>query len=570
MPTEAAARQTSNRLTGLLASPLLTAMLGALLLWLAQPGTLGHLGQGVSYGWIGWFAPAPWVWLILSRRALGRWRYAQIWLAGWAYWMLTLHWLRLPHPLTIYGWPLLCGYFAVYLTLFIGVCRTIMHRTLAPVWLVAPVVWVALEYVQAHLFTGFQMGALSHTQAAYPVVLQVAEWGGGYAVSLVLMMTAASLTVALRHDTRLVHRAVATLATVGVAAGALYYGQWSLRHASPRPGPAIALIQGATLAVWDHDPDRSQRIMNAQTKLTATASEAARKEGRTLDLIIWPESMFRVPVITVGDQILAAATTPERYRPFVTTANEWLTGLATTHGAPLLLGADRFDVQEEGDSQKVYNSVILTDPAGRITGYYDKTHRVPFGEYIPFAKNMPALYFLTPMEGGLGEGRGPVALTTATSAGPITLCPSICYESVLPHVIRRHVSELATLGQPPDLLVNVTNDAWFWGSSELDLHLACGVLRAVENRTPLAVSANTGLSAIVDASGQIKRVSTRMQEDVIVDTVPLDDRTSFYTRHGDWFALGCVAITLWLLAIALVQRQPPATPEPRPTASGTP
>ncbi len=110
------------------------------------------------------------------------------------------------------------------------------------------------------------------------------------------------------------------------------------------------------------------------------------------------------------------------------------------------------------------------------------------------------MYFMMPIAAGMGTGPGPVAMPL----GKYTLCPSICYETVIPHVIRRHVAELTAQGNTPDVLVNITNDAWFWGSSELDMHLACTIMRCVETRTPVVIAANGGLSAVIDGSGRVR------------------------------------------------------------------
>ena len=94
------------------------------------------------------------------------------------------------------------------------------------------------------------------------------------------------------------------------------------------------------------------------------------------------------------------------------------------------------------------------------------------------------------------------------------------------------------------MLVNLTNDGWFWGSSELDLHLMCGVFRAVECRKPLAIAANTGFSAVIDADGRILVQGPRRDTDVVVADVPLDTRRSPYVRFGDWGAGLCLLFGL--------------------------
>ena len=126
----------------------------------------------------------------------------------------------------------------------------------------------------------------------------------------------------------------------------------------------------------------------------------------------------------------------------------------------------------------------------------------------------------------------------------ICLVPNICYESVLPHVIRNQLVTLRQEGMEPQILVNVTNDGWFWGSNELEQHLACGVFRTVECRRPMVIAANTGISASIDASGRILAEGPRRDTKLILADVRLDRRESWYLRHGDWFAGTCLATTL--------------------------
>ena len=158
----------------------------------------------------------------------------------------------------------------------------------------------------------------------------------------------------------------------------------------------------------------------------------------------------------------------------------------------------------------VFNATVLVGHKGEIIGTYDKMHRVMFGEYIPFADWFPFLYGITPLTGGIVAGEEPAALRLD---GVYCFSPSICYETVIPHVIRRQVATLENRDEYPNALVNVTNDAWYWGSSELDMHLACGVFRAVETRLPLVIAANGGISAWIDHLGRVRAKSPRQQAD---------------------------------------------------------
>jgi apolipoprotein N-acyltransferase len=134
----------------------------------------------------------------------------------------------------------------------------------------------------------------------------------------------------------------------------------------------------------------------------------------------------------------------------------------------------------------------------------------------------------------------------------VRYAPDICYETVIPHLIRRQVLELREQGEEPDVLVNITNDGWFRGSSELDMHLACGVFRAIEMRKPLVIAANTGFSASIDGNGRILQQGPRRKSDALIAHVALDSRRSHYLDHGDWFSglclLGCAGLAcvgLW-------------------------
>jgi len=163
-------------------------------------------------------------------------------------------------------------------------------------------------------------------------------------------------------------------------------------------------------------------------------------------------------------------------------------------------------------------------------------HPVMFGEYIPLADWFPFLYRITPLTGGLTTGRR----AAAQKLGDFRFAPNICYETVIPHLIRRQMLELKTAGEEPDVMVNITNDGWFRGSSELDMHLACGVMRAIEMRKPLVIAANTGFSANIDADGRIIEQGPRRDSAVLIADVRLDNRDSFYLRYGDWFSGLCL------------------------------
>jgi apolipoprotein N-acyltransferase len=141
---------------------------------------------------------------------------------------------------------------------------------------------------------------------------------------------------------------------------------------------------------------------------------------------------------------------------------------------------------------------------------------------------------------------------------------------VLSHVIRRQVNALAAEGKEPDILVNLTNDGWFWGSSELDLHLICAVFRAVECRKPFLIAANTGFSAWIDGDGRILEQGPRRAPGVIVAEPQIDGRHSWYLAHGDWFAGVCLAVCVPFGLVGMRRRRTPIVVDDSAVSSNVP
>ena len=195
---------------------------------------------------------------------------------------------------------------------------------------------------------------------------------------------------------------------------------------------------------------------------------------------------------------------------------------------------------------------------GNGSGQYHKQRLVPFGEYVPLADYLP---WIGRVLESLCAAATPGETPKAFEIDGLRVAPNICFESVIPHVIRRQVNELARAGEEPDVLVNLTNDGWFWGSSELDMHLICGVFRAVECRKPFLIAANTGFSAWIDGNGRIVAQGPRRATGTILAEVAPDPRDSWYLRHGDWLAGLCLLGCLVCAVVGAWERR--STPVPR-------
>jgi apolipoprotein N-acyltransferase len=348
------------------------------------------------------------------------------------------------------------------------------------------------------------------------------------------------------------------LAAAVLFAGVVGYGFLRRSEADFQPGPRVALVQGNFTTSLKHDPKEAGQIFNQHYQLTGKAV----KLGNHPDLIIWPETMYRMPLL-VADQNLSddelekliPGLDPQRWK--TRDAENGLTTLSEQAGAALIIGLDAAVADENGRVEH-YNSAAFVEQSLGLTGRYDKLHRVIFGEYIPLREEIPWLQSLTPFSEGFGISAGKKA--AVFQLGNYRLAPVICYEDTVPQLVRGIIKSAADKQQPVDCLVNLTNDGWFHGSSELDQHLITAQFRAVECRTPVLRAVNTGISAFINGDGQVVEPGVFFDGDgqnrdsmrdpktgayhkqlnaVLVHDIPLDNRQSLYVKHGDWFAGTC-------------------------------
>ena len=512
----------------------IASFLGAAFLWMSLPP--------VDWWPLAWVAPIPLLLLVRCQKMPGRRPYSVLALAGFCFWMGAFHWLRLPHPATSIGWVLVSFYFGFYFPLFVGLSRVAVYRLRTPLILAAPIVWTGLELARAHILTGMPMANLSHTQYRWTALIQISDLFGAYGVSFLVIFVAAALARMVPWEGN--RWTFWPLLPAGVVlASTLFYGHYCIQNApTGNPGPRIALIQGSIDIEMRYDPKMRERIFQDYYRL----SQEAMKTGK-VDLIAWPETMF----LTGSDfNDVLYTYTPDAIRPpqfngsdadfrrdlpmAAEGSKSRMARMAKTFNTSLLVGIDQLHFGPEGMESS--NSAAFVARDGELVGLYSKMHLVAFGEYVPFAKQFPWLQKLTPLPVSVTPGRRPEAF----ELGDVRIAPNICYETVMPHLIRGHINTLTGEGREPDILVNLTNDGWFWGSSELDLHLACSVFRAVECRRPLLVAANTGFSAWIDGNGHIVEQGPRRAETFLIAQPEIDRRYSSYVAFGDWFSGVCL------------------------------
>jgi len=545
-------------------SPLALAVLSALLLWMALPP--------LDFWPLAWIAPVGWVMLVRLPQLPGRRPFRNLLLVGFAFWLATVYWVGLAYWMAWFGLPPLAFYLALYLPLFVALARIAVHSLRVPVIIAAPVIWTGLELVRGHLLGGFTMASLGHTQYRWLALIQISDLVGAYGVSFLVMLVSASLARMLpvpaagaaNQPTVANHPAGGKklakpfsydrlclwplLPAAAAMALSLMYGSWRIADGEQSPAIArVALIQGSIDTEIKFDEQMRNYVYEHYHQLSRRALSTNRSPEDAVHLMVWPETMFRYPLLTYE----AGAVKPpqfdgtqsqftEQLQVQSQQSLEQLAEAARSYGVHWIVGIDRWHFTAAGRIV-AYNSAVFVSPDGRLLACYDKMHPVLFGEYWPLLDRFPELEKRVPLGVSIAPGAAPVCFELPGPHGPVRLSPNICYETVLPHLFRQQVLQLRAAGAEPDVMVNLTNDGWFRGSSELDLHLACAPFRAIECRKPLLIAANTGFSAWIDGDGRILRKGPRRDTDVIIADVQRDHRRSLYLEWGDWFAALCLA-----------------------------
>jgi apolipoprotein N-acyltransferase len=287
----------------------------------------------------------------------------------------------------------------------------------------------------------------------------------------------------------------------------------ALREAEPME---VVLVQGNIDQSIKWNPQYQKETLNIYKSLSLQMSMSGA------GLIVWPETAVPFYLQNVDD-LSGEVTDVAKASAY------WL-----LFGSPSYLG-------KEADKLSFFNSAFLLSPGGDIHGRYDKVHLVPFGEYVPLRQFLPFIGKLVAGVGDFMPGRGFYPLPMNTHKLGIL----ICYEGILPEASRAYKRRGA------DLLVNITNDAWFGRTSAPFQHLSMTALRAVETRLYVVRAANTGISAIIDPTGAVISETGLFERTALHGAVKFIDKQTFYTIYGDVFVYACLLSVLIFFLISL-------------------
>ena len=404
------------------------------------------------------------------------------WVFGFAYFVLSLRWIgnallvegneyAWAYPLAISGLPALLAFFpaiACYIAKKLYTANTI-HNLLYYIILLS-----TSEWLRGFVFTGFPWNLYGYAWGNQLEMLQILHIIGVYGLTLLTIACGGFFGALFAASYKPAHKITFALFIFITGAGLYCYGAQRLQNA-----PKMTLNEGLTITIvqpninqadkWSRDKmmDNYERLLALSTY--SSAQTGADTKERT-NWIIWPET-------AINFHQLNNAYTKDLLR-------EMLGGYP--HNVYVIGGV----LLRNEESGTYSNSIVVIDKNAEIVARYDKSHLVPFGEYIPFQKWIP----LKTVSGfsGFQPGEG---ITTLDMPGGKKISPLICYEILFP-------GSVVQSNYKTDFIVNVTNDAWYGRSAGPEQHLLKARFRAIEENVPVIRAANTGYSAVIDEYGR--------------------------------------------------------------------
>jgi len=485
-------------------------------------------------------APAAPALLLVALRGLTPSRALKVgFVAGWLAHAALLHWAYV--ATVVYGHaPVVVGllapfgmslYVAPFIAGFAWVAALLAQRGLANPFLLAAA-WTTFEWLRSWVLTGFTWGGLGYAWHESSL-LPLAAGGGVYALTFGAALVGA-LVASRGRGAR----------WAGGVAIALHVGLLGL----------LALPRITRHYVYElYDPLPSERL------IVVAALQGNIDQGRKWDSRAFEETLLAYEDLTRraaadGAQLIAwpetAVPAPLAYPDL----HDRIASLAREVRTPLIVGAVGLDFDAQGRPTAHYDSAFLFSHEGVLLDRYDKTHLVPFGEYLPLRPLLGR--FVKALATGsissdVSEGDRVRAIDVPLADGTtIRVGVPICYELILPDLVRRFAADGA------QLLVGITNDAWYGRTGSPYQFLAMTAMRSAETGLPGVRAANTGVSAVIHSDGRLQSQTRIFERDLVYGAVAVSSapvRRTFYTRHGDLFAHLCTAATVLASFVALIR-----------------
>ncbi len=483
------------------------------------------MGSGV----VAWFALVP---LLVALRNLSALHgFLMGFLTGIVHYLTLLYWF-VPFLNTYGPFPmvmsmgvllLLSSYLAVYVGLF-SMALACIEMSIYRRFILVPTLWVSLEFIRSFLFSGFPWELLGHSQHNALHIIQISDIVGVYGVSFLILLSNGLLFFLYQYVTgqdpqrqkKGPKQLFALALMVGGVIGAVWcYGAWQIgtleNRISRAPHKRITIVQGNIDQTKKWDP--AYQISTIEKYLELSKTESANPP----DLIVWPETTM----------------------PFYFVKNIPLTKMVLqgirSNAADTLLGSPAYT--QKARKVQYFNRAFLVRHDGIVADSYDKAHLVPFGEYVPLKQWLPFLGKMVEHVGDFSSG----SVGDTLDWGENKIGALICYELIFPFLSRAAVQNGA------ELLINITNDAWYGKTSAPYQHFSMAVFRAVETRRALVRSANTGISGFIDPTGRVVSETPLFEDASIGEDIPLMSGQTPYVRFGDIFAVACIITAILIM-----------------------
>lgn len=472
-------------------------------------GGLSGLGFAPLHAWPLWFLAIPVLALILdgARDLRLRVSFTTGWAFGFGQFLVGMHWIGYPFVVDVdrHAWmlPFAVLLFPAGLALFWGAATLVARRLRfdGPGRILALVALIALtEWLRGHVLTGLPWNLPGYIWTGSDAMIQSASVFGVYGLSLITLLAALMPVMVLNGDgTRVARGHWVAVCGLGLVAALWIFGQLRL------PAGAVPPVENVRLRlvqpnVPQHEKWKPELTIRNWERLV----DLTRQPGLGQDtIVVWPEAAPPFMLLTTDGALEAVAA------------------LLPDHSA-LLTGTQRV---ERGEPNRYFNSMVAVDGTGRVLATYDKSHLVPFGEYLPFYGLLEPLGItqLTGMRGGFSQGDG---VRTIRAAGLPSFGVLICYEIIFPAAVVER-------GVRPQWLVNMTDDSWFGPWAGPYQHLDIARVRAVEEGLPVARAANTGVSAVIDPHGRIISSLELGKSGVVDAALPGAIEPTIYSFAGD-------------------------------------
>lgn len=507
----------------------------------------------LNWWWVAWIGLVP----FFMELRWGRPRrvvFYMGWLFGFAFYYSNVSWLNVLIfynplvPLGILIMGLSMGFLIGAWALGAEAC---LRRAPWLAWLVAPALWVALEWWRNIGALAFPWTFLATSQFWFPPAIQIADLTGVWGLSFLIALVnwAIAMIIPPYHDIRRItwaQRFVPLGVAVVLTAGVMGYGLRALsRDYGNGEALRVAILQPGVpqkkkFASYGHPDENVQRRLQTEINQEAFAMIEAAPGAGDIDLIVLPETAFPSMAFNLQKSLLAQLRRQSREK-----------------GVPILFGASEMKITsprgipieewEEGSTYEVYNCAYLVAPTtGSLTvapEIYRKMQLVPFGETVPYLSAIPgfAEYIV-----GIGQF-APGPAYTVFETPQAAFAAVICFESAFAYLFR----EMNRRGAEVNFVL--TNDGWYEQSAGPYQHFVMSGFRAVEGRRSVVRAANNGVSAAFDPKGQIIEQIPLDRKDMLIASVPLNSGLTIYQRWGDWFAYACVALALGGLGWVAVQ-----------------